>query len=204
MQIKLQWIPCAIWLPVAQKISTVLFGSNTRQQSKTHKQVKAFWLRNSIPKHIFLRTASAEKKIEIDRHKDVRISISYTSKWLIKRQMWFCCLVAKSCPALFPSLGLSMGFSRQEYWSGCHSLLQGISRTQGSNTRLLPHFLHFRRVLYSWATRGSPNNVMGDDLESDFLWWVFSPYVVASPQIALRESHLLVVMPWWSSLLDAE
>ena len=27
---------------------------------------------------------------------------------------------------------LSMGFSRQEYWSGCHALLQGIFPTQGS------------------------------------------------------------------------
>ena len=33
---------------------------------------------------------------------------------------------------------LSMGFSRQEYWEGCHFLLQGIFQTQGSNM----HFLH--------------------------------------------------------------
>ena len=32
---------------------------------------------------------------------------------------------------------LSMGFSRQEYWSGLPSLLQGIFPTQGSNLRLL-------------------------------------------------------------------
>ena len=33
---------------------------------------------------------------------------------------------------------LSMGFPRQEYWSGdCHALLQGIFLTQGSNPRLL-------------------------------------------------------------------
>ena len=32
---------------------------------------------------------------------------------------------------------LSMGFSRQEYWSHCYALLQGILTTQGSN----PHFL---------------------------------------------------------------
>ena len=30
-----------------------------------------------------------------------------------------------------------MGLSRQEYWSGFHSLLQGIFPTQGSNKRLL-------------------------------------------------------------------
>ena len=32
---------------------------------------------------------------------------------------------------------LSMGFSRQEYWSGCHFLLQGIFLTQELNLHLL-------------------------------------------------------------------
>ena len=32
---------------------------------------------------------------------------------------------------------LSMGFSRQEYWSGLYALLQGIFPTQGSNPH--PH-----------------------------------------------------------------
>ena len=36
---------------------------------------------------------------------------------------------------------LFMEFSRQEYWSGCHSFLQGIFLTQGSN----PGFLQCRR-----------------------------------------------------------
>ena len=36
-----------------------------------------------------------------------------------------------------PQAPLSMGFSRQEYWVGCHALLQGIFPTQGSNTCLL-------------------------------------------------------------------
>ena len=38
---------------------------------------------------------------------------------------------------------LSMGFSRQKYWSGGHSLLQGILLTQGSNLGLLNR----RRIL---------------------------------------------------------
>ena len=38
---------------------------------------------------------------------------------------------------------LSMGFSRQEYWSGFHFLLQGIFLTQGSNPCLLP-LLHWQ------------------------------------------------------------
>ena len=49
-----------------------------------------------------------------------------------------------SCVQLFATLWtvayqapLSMGFSRQEYWSGCHALLQGIFLTQGLNPHLL-------------------------------------------------------------------
>ena len=38
----------------------------------------------------------------------------------------------------------SIGFSRQEYLMGCHSLLQGIFLTQGSNSGLL----HCRQILY--------------------------------------------------------
>ena len=47
---------------------------------------------------------------------------------------------------------LSMGSSRQEYWVGCHALLQGIFPTQGSNPHL-QHLLHCRRILHDWATR---------------------------------------------------
>ena len=42
---------------------------------------------------------------------------------------------------------LSMEFSRQEYWSDCHYLLQGIFPTQGLNLHLL-YLLHCRQVLY--------------------------------------------------------
>ena len=57
------------------------------------------------------------------------------------------------CVRLFVSLWivahlapLSMGFSRQEYWSSCHVLLQGIFPTQGSNPHLL-WLLHCREIL---------------------------------------------------------
>ena len=42
---------------------------------------------------------------------------------------------------------LSMGLSRQEHWSGCHFLLQGIFPTQGSNLHLLC-LVHCRWILY--------------------------------------------------------
>ena len=46
---------------------------------------------------------------------------------------------------------LSMGFSRQEYWSGSHSLFQGFFPTQGSDLSLL----HCRQ-----NHQGSPCTVM--------------------------------------------
>ena len=46
---------------------------------------------------------------------------------------------------------LSMGFSGQEYWNGCHFLLQGIFLIQGSNLCLL-HLLLGRQILYYCAT----------------------------------------------------
>ena len=41
---------------------------------------------------------------------------------------------------------LSMRFSRQEYWSGLHALLQGIFPAQGSN----PHLLQLLHVDCTW------------------------------------------------------
>jgi len=45
--------------------------------------------------------------------------------------------------------GQSMKFSRPEYWSDSHFLLQGIFPTQGSN----PGLLHCRRILYQLSHR---------------------------------------------------
>ena len=53
---------------------------------------------------------------------------------------------------------LPLGSSGQEYWSGCHALLQGRFPTQGVN-----HFSRVscigRRVLYHWHHLGSPHPV---------------------------------------------
>ena len=48
---------------------------------------------------------------------------------------------------------LSMEFSRQEYWSDCHFLLEGIFLTQGLNQHLL-HILH-------WQEDSLPLNHLG-------------------------------------------
>ena len=64
-------------------------------------------------------------------------------------------LVIQSCPSLWNPwtvaywAPLSMWFSRQEYWSGSHSLLQRIFLTQGLNLGLL----HCRQMFNVWATR---------------------------------------------------
>ena len=66
-------------------------------------------------------------------------------------------LVPQSCLTLCSPMDcstqapLSMYFSRQEYWSGCHFLLQGIFLTQGSNLGLL----HCRQILYHLNHQGS-------------------------------------------------
>ena len=57
---------------------------------------------------------------------------------------FYCCLVAKLCPTLCDPMNCSppgsMGFSRQEYWSGLPFSSPRIFPTQRSNLRLL-HWL---------------------------------------------------------------
>ena len=65
-----------------------------------------------------------------------------------------------SCVQLYANLWtiahqapLSTEFSRQEYWSGCHCLLQGIFPTQRSN----PGLLHCRQILYRLSHQEAPS-----------------------------------------------
>ena len=53
---------------------------------------------------------------------------------------------------------LSMGFSRQEYWSGCHILLQWTFSTQGSNLHLLC-LLHWQVGSLPLAPPGKPSRL---------------------------------------------
>ena len=50
---------------------------------------------------------------------------------------------------------LYMGFSRQEYWSHCHVLLQGIFPTQGS-TLHISSLLHWQAGSLPLAPSGKP------------------------------------------------
>ena len=51
---------------------------------------------------------------------------------------------------------LSMRFSRQEYWSGFHFLLQGIFPIQGLNPQLLPSLLCCRQILLPLSHQRKP------------------------------------------------
>ena len=85
------------------------------------------------------------------------------SKWHgdLERDSLFCCLVCQSCPILCNSrtvahqASLSMGFPRQQFWSGLTFPSPGIFLTQGSNPRLLC-LLQYRRILYLLSHWESP------------------------------------------------
>ena len=73
----------------------------------------------------------------------VAISFSIAWKWKVKvKSLSWVRLVATPWTATHQA-PLSMGFSRQEYWSGLLFPSSGIFRTQGSNPQLL-YFLHWR------------------------------------------------------------
>ena len=61
----------------------------------------------------------------------------------------------------------SLGFSRQEYWSGCHALLQRIFPTQRSNLYLWC-LLHWQAGSLSLAPPGKPIKKAG--------WWRFDAF----------------------------
>ena len=75
------------------------------------------------------------------------------SKWKKWKWLPFSCIwLFETSWTIACQSPLSMRFSRQEYWSGYHSLLQKIFPTQGSNSGLL----HCRWILYLLNHQGSP------------------------------------------------
>ena len=97
------------------------------------------------------------------------------------------CTIAHQAP-------LSMGFSRQEYWSGFPFLPQEIFPTQGSNPHLL-RFLHCGWILYHRATTQSAKSkslsrtlcgpmdcTIHGILQARILEWVAFPFSRGSSQ----------------------
>ena len=102
------------------------------------------------------------------------------------------CLAAQSCPNLATprtvahQASLSMGFPRQEHWSGCHALLQGIFLTQGSS----PSFLH----LLHWQADSLPLNHLGSPIKQEL-----SIIMTSKKQVVFVQSLSrvwLFVTPW--------
>ena len=90
------------------------------------------------------------------------------------------CMSAK-LPQLWPTLcnsmdcslpvhGIVHGIPRQEYWMGCHFLLQEIFLTQGLN----PGPPHWRQTLYHLSHQGSPLQVDSQHLFSSSVCQVIS------------------------------
>ena len=71
------------------------------------------------------------------------------------------------CAALWAvtcQAALYMGFSRQEYWTGCHALPRGIFPTQEPNPRLL-RLLHWQRGSLPLVPPGKPGDLPDPGIE---------------------------------------
>ena len=86
----------------------------------------------------------------------IRDLLIFKSLWNVSVDARVCCVASVVSNSVTPwtaahQAPLSMGFSRQEHWSGRHALLQGTFPAQRSNPLLL-HLVHGRQVLYRQAT----------------------------------------------------
>ena len=101
-----------------------------------------------------LPTVTLQKKKK-SKHFISEMTTVYENLPLSTLFMSVLCLVAQSCPAPCGPMdcslpGSSVEFSREEYWSGYHALLQGIFLTQGSNLSLP----HCRWIFYHLSHQG--------------------------------------------------
>ena len=78
---------------------------------------------------------------------------------------------------------LSMGFLRQEYWSGCHALLQVIFTTQRWNLHLL-YLLHWQRGSLPLTPPGKPNPIsLGTYFNNHWIYFQACFLVVSSKPV---------------------
>ena len=109
----------------------------------------------------------------------------------------------QSCPALCDSMdcsppGSSMGFSRQENWSGFPCLPPGIFTTEGLKLHLL-HFLHWQAGSLPLAPPGKPiPSLKYGPLSLESPAYLFMPflqqYMFRGKRINSRESRLHVFL----------
>ena len=95
---------------------------------------------------------------------------------------------------------LSMGFSRQEYWSGLPSILQGIFLLQGnfpiqrSNLHLL-HLLHWQEEYLSLSHQGCPFLLYFLIL---LICWLNFPHTHMLSTFSCRSSNIFILVIWMS------
>ena len=92
-----------------------------------------------------------EKKIQKERQNQEMSVMHVCVPSCFSRVPVFAALWTVACQTFLP-----MGFFRQEYWSGCHALLQGIFLTQESNLHLLC-LLHWQGSSLPLVSPGKPN-----------------------------------------------
>ena len=81
----------------------------------------------------------------------VAISFSNAWQWKVKVKSLSCVQFFVTPWTVASQAPLSMGFSRQEYYSGCHFVLHGTFTTQGSNLCLL-HWRNRRVETQIWRS----------------------------------------------------
>ena len=111
------------------------------------------------------------------------------------------CVHTQSCPTLCDlRLLCPQDFSGKNTGMGCQFLLQGIFPTQGSNPCLL-RLLHWRQILYCWATWEAPYIEILDSIASQFFVFVQESLTAAHPRVLclsfttlMGDGSLLLVM----------
>ena len=111
------------------------------------------------------------------------------------------CVHTQSCPTLCDlRLLCPQDFSGKNTGMGCQFLLQGIFPTQGSNPCLL-RLLHWRQILYCWATWEAPYIEILDSIASQFFVFVQESLTSAHPRVLclsfttlMGDGSLLLVM----------
>ena len=88
-------------------------------------------------------------------------------------------------PTVSHQAPLSMGFSRQEYWSGCHALLQGIFSTQGLNPHLLC-LLHWQVGFFFFLSLAPPGKPLYVSINKD---------TIKSPAVQCLFLNLVLHLP---------
>ena len=85
---------------------------------------------------------------------------------------------------------LSMGFSRQENWKGCHTLLLGFFLTQGLNTSLLC-FLHWQGCSFTTsATWEAPYHIISSVQSLSPIPTLYNPMDCSTPGFPVHHQLL--------------